>query len=260
MTEAGHQQLAVLMQDQVQALGENILTEHTLSEQVMDLREIKAALRERVSATDCALRDARLQIIDLQHKDQEQSRKISTLEDSLAHTRAPVDHSFTLLRFQELDTRNKDLEGEMASARAEATSLTKQAEKTSNDLEGLQGRMADTKSQLEEARRETEVVREEKSSCEQQATRQLEQLRKELTDSANKELANVRKELNTKPKQSLTEEKLSNVTKQFILMKADKEKVEQETAQMKASYDSMLKEREREVRHIRLLLFVLRIY
>ena len=240
------------MQDQVQALGENILTGHTLSEQVMDLREIRAALRERVSATDCALRDARLQIINLQHKDQEQSSKISTLEDSLAHTRAHIDHSSTLLRFQELDTRNKDLEREMASARAKATSLTKQVETTSDDLEGLQGRIADTQSQLEEARRETEVLRIEKSSCEQQATRQLEQLRKEL--------ANVRKELNTKPKQSLTEEKLSHVTKQFSLIKADKEKAEQETAQMKASYESMLKEREREVRLIRLLLFVLRSY
>lgn len=247
MTEAGHRQLSVSMQSQLQALGDNIMTEHTLTEQVMDLREIKASLRERVSATDSALRDARLRIVALHHKDQEQSCKIITLEDRLTQIPPPVDNSLTLLRLQGLDVRNKELEEELTNVKAEATKLTNQFEKASNDLEGLQSRVADTQSQLEEAHRETEIVREEKLLCEQQAAAQLDQLGKDLTESANKELATLRKEQQATPKKPLIEDKLSHVTKQFIIMKADKEKVEQETAQMKESMEGMLKERQREV-------------
>lgn len=246
MTEAGHQHLTISMTSQLQALGDNIVTEHTLSEQVMDLREMKATLRERVSATDNSLVDARLQIANLLHKEQEQTLKISTLEGSLAKAHPPLDESLTLLRFQELDTRNRDLENELTSSRAEAGSLAKQAEKTSNDLEDLQARMGNTQSQLEEALRETEIVREEKASCEQRATQQLEQLRKDMTNSANQELANLRKE---KAKKTPLDDRLSHVTKQFIIIKAEKEKIEQETIQLKESLDGMVKERQREARY-----------
>lgn len=244
MTEAGHQHLTISMNTQLQALGDNIIAEHTLSEQVMDLREIKAILRERVSESDKALKDARLQIVALQHKDQEQSRKINQLEGSLAKAPPLVDESLTLFRLHELDARNKDLERDLAGSRVEATSLAHQAGKTSNEYERLQARMADTQLQLEEALRETEVVREEKISHEHQATQQLEQLREDMTKRANQELVNLRKE---KPKNSFADEKLAHVTKQFIITKASKEKADQEVTQMKESLDSLGKERQREV-------------
>ncbi|KAK4696962.1 hypothetical protein P7C71_g1023, partial [Lecanoromycetidae sp. Uapishka_2] len=214
VTEAGHQELTILMKNQLQKLSDNIMTEHRLSEQVLDLREMKATLRERVSAADNALANARLQIVDLQRKDQEHIHKIKHLEGSLAKERPPWDSHLNMLRLQELDARNKELEREVAGTRSEATSLANQVEKNFVEIEDLRTRMADTQSQLEGARHEIEAVREEKVACERQAAEHLEQLRKDMADSAAQELANLRRE---RSKRSPAAEKLSQVTRQFII-------------------------------------------
>ena len=247
MTEAGHQQLATEIRGQVKALENNLTTEHAFTEQMMDLREVKASLNERVTMTDHALRDARLHVVNLEQKDKQQSRQINMLEAKLEQRPQRNEDFQTLLHIQELDNRNKDLERQLADSMAKVSSLTENIKEKSTGFENLQSRVSETLSQLAEAHRQVQVGRDEKSLCEQQANDRHENLRKELTASAETDLANLRNELQAKPKGPSWEAKCNHVTKHFFSMRAEKERCEQETAQMKTSMEGMLQERQREV-------------
>ena len=56
--DAGQKQLALALQDQLRDLGDTISSEHALSEQISDLREVKATVRERLQVTESSLTEA----------------------------------------------------------------------------------------------------------------------------------------------------------------------------------------------------------
>lgn len=230
------------------------MSQATLSERIMDLREMKATVGERLQATETALTNARLEVLALQSRDQEKSRKIVALEVEAAQDRSqPTEAPQTMLRIQELDSKNKDLQHEISALTKEATELSDQLQQRTADVTGLVGRLADTETLLENSRRETTAIQKEKAASEERALVDRESMRKELSSAANMQLANVRNEhMNVvqqlKLKKSPADDKLKDVTRQLSVLQIEKERYEKDNGQLKASLDSMEQEKERDVR------------
>ena len=246
--ERGQKQLALAMQDQFRALSGNISSEQVLSEQISDLREVRATARERLQATESSLADARREIVALRLRDQEQSRRVVALETDVAKAQSkPAEIPQALLRIKELDSRRNDLQSEVFTLSKEAADLSSQLQQKSAETKELTERLASAQEKLEAAREETAKVREEKSASERQAMLERKQLREDLSKAANMQLANLQSE-HTKVIQQLeqekspVEEKLKNVTKQLDMERAEKEKAEKEISELHA----MVKEAQRQ--------------
>ena len=246
--ERGQKQLALTMQDQFRALSGNISSEQALSEQISDLREVRATARERLQATESSLADARREIVALRLRDQEQSRRVVALETDVAKAQSkPAEIPQALLRIQELDSRRNDLQSEVFTLSKETADLSSQLQQKSAETKELTERLASAQEKLEAAREETATVREEKSASERQAMLEREQLKEDLSKAANTRLANMQSE-HTKVIQQLeqekspVEEKLKNVTNQLDMERAEKEKAEKETSELHA----MVKEAQRQ--------------
>ena len=241
-----------MMQEQLRALSSNLTADQNLSEQVMDLREVKATLRERLQATETALREARIEVVALQRKDREQSDKIVAHETERAKPQQPVDNSHILLRFQELDSRNRDLQRNLDNMQTQAVSLSTQVQQKTKDAVHLDGRLIDTQVQLQEARHETEVVRAEKLDFEKQALQRCEDLRTRLLKDASKELEAIKADHLSQMQQlrvrKSPDDKFSQATKQCVTLRSEKDSLEKQASQLKASLDEMQKERQVEVR------------
>ena len=241
-----------MMQEQLRALSSNLTADQNLSEQVMDLREVKATLRERLQATETALREARIEVVALQRKDREQSDKIVAHETERAKPQQPVDNSHVLLRFQELDSRNRDLQRNLDNMQTQAASLSTQVQQKTKDAVHLDERLIDTQVQLQEARHETEVVRAEKLDFEKQALQQCEDLRTRLLKDASKELEAMKADHLSQMQQlrvrKSPDDKFSQATKQCVTLRSEKDSLEKQASQLKASLDEMQKERQVEVR------------
>lgn len=238
--EVGQKQLALDMQDQLRALSHNISSEHALSEQIGDLREVRATVRERLQATESSLADARQEVVALRLKDQEQSRIIVALEAVAARAQSqPAEAPQILLRIQELESRNEGLRSEVVSLRKEAAGVSSQLQQSSMDAREVAERLATTQAQFKAAHEETVRLQEEKLTSVRQAMLDREQLRKELSKAASMELASMQSEhMNVVQRLKLekpsADEKLSNVTRQVNVLKAEKEKSKKETAQLQA--------------------------
>ena len=122
MIKQQQEQLRLSMTDQLTALSDSINTEHTLSEQINDLREIRATLKEQLHGTDTELQKARLELIRLQEKDSDQVSKIANLEYA-SNNRQPVEDFQTIFRIQELDGLNKDLQKDITAKDMENSAL-----------------------------------------------------------------------------------------------------------------------------------------
>ena len=238
--ESGQKQLALALQDQLRALDCNISSEHALAEQISDLREVRATIRERLQATESSLTDARREIVALRLKDQEQSRRVVELETDVAQAQsrsAEVPHA--MLRIQELDSRNKDLQSEVVTLSKDAAVLSDQLQQRSTEAQDLTERLAVAQERFQAATEKTARLREEKSASERTATFEREQLRNELSKAASMQLASVESEhMNVIQQLKLeklpVEEKLQSVTKQNDLLRAEKEKGKEEIRQLQA--------------------------
>ncbi|KAF6222511.1 hypothetical protein HO173_003204 [Letharia columbiana] len=248
--EAGQKQLALAVQDQLRALSGNIISEHALSEQISDLREVRATVREQLQATESSLADARREVIALRLKDQEQSRRIVTLETVAARGHSqPTEASQALLHIQELDPRNRTLQSEIVSLRKEAADLSSQLQQSSTDARESTERLATSQEQLETACKETTKVREKMLTSESQAMAKRDRLRRKLSKAANMQIANMQSEhMNAiqqlRLEKSPAQEKLKNVTRQVNMLKAEKEKSEKETAQLQVLLKEAQSEKE----------------
>ena len=248
--EVGQKQLSLAVQDQLRALSGNIFSEHALSEQIIDLREVRATIRERLQASESSLADARQEVAALRLKDGEQSRTIVALETVAARAQSqPTEDPQSLLRIQELDSRNRDLQNEILRVRKEATDLSTKFEQSATDAREVTERLATTREQLEAMLEETTRLREEKSTSESHAMLEREQLRKELSNAANLQLASMQSEhMNViqqlKLEKSPIEERLKNVTRQVNMLKAEKGKSETETAQLQSLLKAAQNEKE----------------
>lgn len=227
------------MQDQLCTFGGNLSSEHALSEQISDLREVRATVRERLHATETSLAEARNEVAALQFNNQEQSRRIVTLETIATRAQSqPAETPQTLLRIQELESQNRNLESEIVTLRKEAADISSQFQQSSTDAREVNERLAATQEELEAANRRTVRLQEEKSTSERQAVFEQEQLRKELSTTANMQLEYMKDEhmetiQQVRLEKFSAEEKLKNVTKQLNALKVENQKSEKEVGSLK---------------------------
>lgn len=238
--ESGQKQLALALQDQLRALGCNISSEHALTEQISDLREVRATVRERLQATESSLADARREIVALRLKDEEQSRRVVGLETHVAKAQSrSAEVPQAMLRIQELDSRNKELQSEVVTFNKDAAVLSDRLQQRYTEVQDLTERLAVVHKKFKAATEETSRLREEKSANERTATLEREQLRNELSKAASMQLANVESEhMNVIQQLKLerlpVEEKLQSVSTQNDMMRAEKEKAEEKIRQLQA--------------------------
>lgn len=135
----------------------------------MELREMKATIRERLQTSETSLRDARLQVVTLQHKDSEQSGKILSLE---ADARNCQPDAQTLLRLQGIDSLNKELRIDLATRVAEAKSLLEQIQHKEDTITNLRDQYAQTLTSLEAARQQAADGRKQIEQYEQKMSEQ----------------------------------------------------------------------------------------
>ena len=238
-----------MMQEQLHALCKNLTAEQNLSEQVMDLREVKATLRERLQATEAALREARLEVVALRRENREQSHKIVAHETERARPQQLVENSQILLRLQDVDSNNRDLHRQLEKMQTEAASLFTQLQQKTQDAERLDERLIDAQVQLQDARHATEAMRNEKLEYEKQADQECKDLRTKLLADASRELEVVKTDHQSQMQQlRVRKSPDSNATKQCVTLRLEKDKLEKQAGQLKASLDEMQKERQVEVR------------
>ena len=256
--EATQKKFMMAVHDQLRALDGNISTENAaLSAQINDLREVRATIRERLQATESSLADARREVLALRVKDQEQSRRIVSLETVAASDKSqPAESPQALLRIQELDFQNRGLQSEIVTLRKDATDLSCQLHQSAANTQVVterlavnQERLAVSREQLEATQGEMMRLQEAKSTIEKQSMLEREQLRKELSEAAKMQLASMQSEhMNTiqqlRLEQASAEENLKNVTRHVTKLKAEKDKAEKVTAQLQALLKGAQNEKE----------------
>ena len=241
------------MQDQFRALSGNILSEQALSQQISDLREVRATVRERLQASENSLTGARQEVVALRLKDQEQSRKIVALETDVAKAQSqPAEKPQALLRVQELDSRNKDLQSDITILRKEAEDLCRQLQQSSTETRDVTECLSAVQEKLETTREDTVRLQEENAAGERQAALEREQLRQDLSNAANMQLSSAQSEhMNVvqqlKLESSATEEKLKSVTMQIANIKAEKTKSEKENVRLQVLLREVQNDKEAEM-------------
>ena len=150
----------------------------------------------------------------------------------------PAETPQTLLRIQELDSRNKNLESENVTLRKEAADVSSQFQQSSTDAREVTERLIALQGQFEAANRKVMILREEKSTSERQAVVEQEQLQKELLTAKNEQLQYMKdKHMETiqqvRSEKSSAEDKLKNVTKQLNALKVENQRSEKEVGSLK---------------------------
>lgn len=250
MMESGHQQLAQSVQNELQALSSNIVTEHTLSEQIIDLREMRATVRERLHSTEVSLRDAKQEVLALQVENKDHLRRISMLENDRGNRQPAVDPHM-LLRIQDTDTSNKELRKEQATLNAEVHSLGDQIGQKDKDLQQLQAQLTESQAVIERTRDQASLIEQEKLNCEEQAVVEREQLRERLSQAASVELAGLHSEYQNAIQKlkaaSPQDEKCKEAEKQLSVAQSEQKRLGEECATLKNRLDTMQNERHTEV-------------
>ena len=173
-----------------------IVADQTRSEQVMELREMKATVHERLQASEVQVRDVRLDAIRYKNREQENLTKIASLEAQVSQVRSELNVvPETYLRLHDLETCNKELIQESSNSKKEASALSKQLQQKAKDIDSLNGRLSGLQLQLEDTQASNAAIQEVKISCQNEALVQRDKLREELSHAASVELTGVKSEL-----------------------------------------------------------------
>lgn len=162
------------------------------AQQVMDLREAKATIRERLQATETALAETRQRALALESKEQLDIKRISSLELDLAKLQSRDSESpQMMIRFQELDKHNSELKDEVAASRQEVLEISRQLNAKSDESSHLDQRVKNLEFQLDEASIEANKLTDERLAYEAKVVAEREQLRQQLSQAANAEEARL---------------------------------------------------------------------
>lgn len=247
------QRMESSISEQLHVLENSIATQQTLFQQTMDLREIKATVTERLQGTEAALQEARTELSRLRQKDSEQLAKMAALEES-SRNRQPAEDPKIILRLHELDALNKDIRKDLTDKATEADALYERIRENEEETQQLKDRMSGVQTKLEEARGQTEVLKQEKGKYQQLAAQEREQMRQLLSRAADQELEDLKNQhLNElrqlKLKRSPSAEKFKEASLQLIMMKNENERLKNEAADKEAALEAEQKQKEDQVRN-----------
>jgi len=237
--------------DQLHKMSNDIATEHTLSEQIMDLREMKATIREQLHMTETTLQETRMELARLERRESEQSSKIMALENDL-RSRQPVEDPKSAMRLHELDTLNQDLRKDLIDKGTETSSMREQLQQKEEVMQQLRDQCLKTHTELGEARQQIETLQLEKTQSQKAAVVEIEEMRLFLSKAADQELDDLKsKHLNAiqqlKLKKSPVEDKFKETSLQLIMMRQEKESYEMEAASANAALEAEKNQREDQV-------------
>jgi hypothetical protein len=180
------------VQQQLHELTTIFNTGRTGAQQVMDLREAKATIRERLQATETALAETKQRALALESKEQLDIQRISSLELEVAKLqRMESDSSQMVMRFQELNMHNAELKDQVAASRQEVLEITRHFKEKCEDHSNLDERLKKLVFQLEEARMASNKLKDERLAYEAKAVADTEQLRQQLSQAASFEQAKL---------------------------------------------------------------------
>lgn len=164
--------------------------DQALTEQLMDLREVKATIRERLQSTEAALINARQRAVALESREKLHIQKIAALE--VEASKNHIDASDSLQaesQIRELKSRNDTLQMQFAEFRRENLDTSEQLQQKLAEISELHLSETDLQSNLDEARKEAIILADERTIYESQAVAQAEQMRKDLSQAASSEQA-----------------------------------------------------------------------
>ena len=220
------------LQRQLYELKSNVKAEQTLNEQLMDVREMKATVRERLQVTESALVEARQHAITLEHKEQLHIQKICELELEAGRISSKVSESPALLsQIRELDIQNKDLQEQVATCHIQSKTLSEQLQQIVDDVSKLEACVKDLQLRLANAHIESSTFEDKRIAYESQGVEQLEQLRKQLSRSATLEQDRLEGNYLNQIKQlrqqkSMIEEKAEQWKRQLSRLQGEKDEID----------------------------------
>lgn len=180
------------VQSKLNSLSAGLKSEQTLGEQVTELRELKATIRERLQTSEVALAEARQHSLGLQAKEQLLQQRILDLEVETATLRAqPLESLLTVLRQKELEDKHAELLADIAKVREDAREAAKLSQEQAQFLAVRDEHITGLNAQLDELRATLTTLADEKTASEQGATERYDHFRNEVFKAANKEKANI---------------------------------------------------------------------
>ena len=213
---------------------------------------MRAEVRERLQATEIALRDTRLENVTLRERDTKNLLRITHLENT-AQRQQPTDSPQFMLRIQELDSENKDLRKELAAQVTESGKhLSEQIRQKDQEANKLQKQLSQSQASLGEARGQAADAERAKTELEQQAVIIREQVRTESSKTLEAQLSKLKLEHQTAILQIVaqvkqgysddlnsqlktTRENYEKATTQLNTLQAEKDKLQKQAVGYEAS-------------------------
>lgn len=140
MTNEDQQHQFSELQKMITNLNDTINVKDALGEQLMDLREVKATIRERLQAAEAALAAVRQHTMGLESGERSNLRRISELEAEVMRLQAKGNElGQVVLRLEDSETCNRDLEREIVNTRNETLSISELVGKKQEEIINLTG-------------------------------------------------------------------------------------------------------------------------
>lgn len=232
MTRDCQRNMSLDLQQQLQALKSSVEAEKTLNEQLVEVREMKATVRERLQMTESALVEARQHAIVLENKEQLHMQRIHALEVEVARFSSKEPESVQLnSQIQELMIHNKDLHEQVATCHREANGVSKQLQQKIEEASSLEASINNLQLQLSDARIESTAFEDQRAAYESKADEKLEQLRKQLSRSATLEQSRLEGDYLNQIQQlryekSVTDDKAEQCKRQLNRLQCEKEETD----------------------------------
>lgn len=186
------QKCSAQVQQQLHDLTALFNAGHAGAQQIMDLREAKATIRERLQVTETVLAETRQRALALKSKEESDLQRISSLQLEVAKLhRRESDSSQTMIRFQEMTIYNSELKDQLAASRQEMIDISHQLKKKCEETSGLNQRVENLECHLNEARAECGKLVDERLAYEKNFIAETENLRQQLSQAANFEEARL---------------------------------------------------------------------
>lgn len=192
----GQKKLAASTSDELRTFGLNVKREDDHREQVVNLREDKATLKERITSSVNDLSWHRHELTTLRDKERKNYQDIAELKAALDSARnQPRDSLQTETRLQELKGDKRDLQKRLDSSQHEAQTYATRAQQKSAEVEHLQNLLSEAQLHAENTKAQHEST--ESASSErykQDLEDRLEAQREKLTELALRRESSIRSE------------------------------------------------------------------
>ncbi|KAL9040686.1 MAG: hypothetical protein Q9214_004386 [Letrouitia sp. 1 TL-2023] len=204
---AKQEKLATEITTLILSLDSTIREDIPLKEQVCDLREIKATLREQLKATEAYLVDARQHASEMEKNERHHLRQISALEAETVLLRKIEEGSTeSLLHTQLLEQEKVSLHNQLSSSQKETDYLRTALQNKDKDFGGAKERCQALNDQLSEAQNKVAILIKEKNGAEAKAKFEGDQMKRQHSLALQVEISKIKTEY-TAQMQQLKDEK-----------------------------------------------------